>query len=64
MFCMLKARKYFLTSFQNTPCLAVKKLSALLREIATKNNGDYYCLSFLHLIRTENNSNHTKSVRK
>ena len=32
---------------------AVKKLSALLMEIAYKNNGDFYCLDCLHSFRTK-----------
>ena len=28
--------------------LAVKKLSAVLREITSKHNGDFYCLNCLH----------------
>ena len=31
--------------------LAGKKLSALLRGITSKNNGDFYCLSYLHSFR-------------
>ena len=31
--------------------LAVKKLSALLRGITSKNNGDFYCLNCLHSFR-------------
>ena len=34
--------------------LAVKKLSALLRGIKSKNNGDFYCLKCLHSFRTKN----------
>ena len=34
--------------------LAVKKLLALLRGITSKNNGDFYCLNFLHSFRTKN----------
>ena len=34
--------------------LAVKKLSALLRGITSKNNGDFYCLNCLHSFRTKN----------
>ena len=33
--------------------LAVKKLSALLREVTSKNNGDFYCLNSLHSFRTK-----------
>ena len=35
--------------------LAVKKLSALLRGITSKNNGDFYCANCLHSFRTKNN---------
>ena len=34
--------------------LAVKKLSALLREIMSKRQGDFYCLNCLHSFATEN----------
>ena len=34
--------------------LAVKKLSALLRGITSKNQGDFYCLNCLDSFRTEN----------
>ena len=34
--------------------LAVKKLSALLRRITSKHNGDFYCSNFLYLYKTEN----------
>ena len=33
--------------------LAVKKLSALLKEITSKNNSELYCLNFLHYFRTK-----------
>ena len=32
----------------------VKKLSALLRGITSKNNGDFYCLNCLHSFTTRN----------
>ena len=32
-----------------------KKLSALLKGIISKHDGDFYCLNYLHLCRTENN---------
>ena len=32
---------------------AVKKLSALLKGITSKNNGDSYCLNWLYSFRTE-----------
>ena len=35
-------------------CLAIKKLSPLLREIRSKHVGDFYCLNCLHLFRTKN----------
>ena len=34
--------------------LLVKKLSALLRGITSKSNGDFYCLNCLHSFRTKN----------
>ena len=34
--------------------LAVNKLSALLRGITSKNYGDFYCLNYLHSLRTKN----------
>ena len=34
--------------------LAVKKLSALLRGITSKNSGAYCCLNCLHSFRTKN----------
>ena len=34
--------------------LAVKKLSALLREITSKHHGDFYCLNYFHFFATEN----------
>ena len=33
--------------------LAVKKLSALLRGITSKNNADFYCLNSFHSFRTK-----------
>ena len=33
--------------------LEVTKLLALLREITSKNNGDFYCLHCLHSFRIE-----------
>ena len=35
--------------------LAVKKLSALLRGITSKHDGDFYCLNYLHSFRTKVN---------
>ena len=32
----------------------MKKLSALLRGITSKNDGDFYCLNSLHSFRTKN----------
>ena len=34
--------------------LAVKKLSPLLRGITWNHKGDFYCLNYFHLYRTEN----------
>ena len=35
-------------------CLAVNRLPALLRGIASNNNGDFYCINCLHSFKTEN----------
>ena len=35
-------------------CIAIKRLSALLRGITSKDNGDLYSLNCLHSFRTEN----------
>ena len=43
-------------------CLAVKKLSALLRGITSKTNGDFYCLNCLHSFRTKNKLESNKKV--
>ena len=42
--------------------LAIKKLSALLREIKSKNNGDFYCLNCLHSFKTKNKLESHKKV--
>ena len=43
--------------------LQKKKLSALLREITSKNNGDFYCLNCRHSFRTKNKLGmHKKSM--
>ena len=34
--------------------LAVTKLSALLKEITSNHNGDFYCLNCFHTYRTKN----------
>ena len=34
--------------------LAIKKLSALLRSITSKSNGDFYCLNCLYFFRIKN----------
>ena len=39
-----------------------KKLSALLRRITSKNNGDFYCLNCLHSFRTKNKLESHKKV--
>ena len=41
---------------------AVKKLSALLREITAKKIGDFYCLNCLHSFRTKNKLESHKKV--
>ena len=42
--------------------LAVKKLLALLRGIASNNYGDFYCLNCLHSFRTKNKFESNKKV--
>ena len=42
--------------------LAVKKFSALLRRITSKNNGDFYCLNCLRSFRTKNKLESHKKV--
>ena len=37
--------------------LVVKELSALLRGIPSKHDGEFYCLNCLHSFRTENRDN-------
>ena len=44
--------------------LAVKKLSALLRGITSKSDGDFYCLNCLHSFRTENKLTSREKVCK
>ena len=44
--------------------LAVKKLSALLRGITSKQEGDFYCLNCFHSFRTENKLKKHKNVCK
>ena len=39
---------------KNWHYLTVKKLSALLRGIASNNNGDFYCLNCFHSYSTKN----------
>ena len=43
---------------------AVKKLSALLKGITSKNNGDFYCLNYLHSFRTKSKLESHKNVCK
>ena len=42
--------------------LAVKKLSALLREITSNNNGDFYCLNCFHSYSTREKLKKHKNV--
>ena len=42
--------------------LAVKKLSALLRGITSKQHGDFYCLNYFHSFKTENKLQSHKRV--
>ena len=44
--------------------LAVKRLSALLRGITTKTNGDFYCLNCLHSFLTKTKIEPRKKVSK
>ena len=44
--------------------LAVKKLSELLREVTSKNRGDFYCQNCLHSFKIENNLNCIKEYVK
>ena len=44
--------------------LVVKKLSMLLREITSNNNGNFYCLDCLHSFRTKNRLESHKKVCK
>ena len=61
MFCMLKKEKKIFKT-EGWHCLAVKKLSALLRGITSKTNGDFYCLNCLHSFRTKNKLELNKKV--
>ena len=45
-------------------CLAVKKLSAILRRITSSHHGDFYCLICLHSFTTEENVNLIKAMSK
>ena len=72
MFCMLKKKTYILpikTSFLSTVpngegwhYLAVKNLSALLREITSKHHCDFYCLICLHFFATKNKDESLKKI--
>ena len=44
-------------------CLAVKKLSPLLRGITSKHHSDFYCLNCLHTFAIENKLESQKNVR-
>ena len=44
--------------------LAVKKVSALLKRITWKHNGDFYCLNCLPFFRTENKLKSHENVCK
>ena len=44
--------------------MAVQKVSALLRGITSKNNGDFYCLNCLHSSRPKNKVEWHKKVRE
>ena len=80
MFWMLKNKKYLLLLFQNMKhvillmipngeklwyyYLAVKKLSALLREVTSKYYADFFCLNCLHSFRTRSKLESHKTVCK
>ena len=42
--------------------LAVKRLPALLKRIASNHNGNFYCLNFFYSFRTKNKLKKHKSV--
>ena len=42
----------------------MKKVSALLRGITSKQNGDFYCLNCIHSFTAEKNLNHIKQYVK
>ena len=42
--------------------IAVKKLTALLRRILSKLDGDFYCLNCLHLFRIKNKIESQKKI--
>ena len=44
--------------------LSVKKVSALLKRITSKHNGDFYCLNWLPFFEQEINSNFKKTYVK
>ena len=43
-----------ITNGEKCHYLAVKNLSALLRGITSKHDGDYHCLNCFHSFKTEN----------
>ena len=59
MFRMLKVRKYILLTFQN-----IMKLSALLRVMPSKRNGDFYCFNCFYSLRTKNKLVSHKKLNK
>ena len=46
------------------PYLVFEKLSALLRQTKSKNNGDFFCFNYLHLLDQKTDLNHIKSMWK
>ena len=44
--------------------LVIKKISALLRGISSKHDGDFYCLNCLHLFRPKNKLEYHRKVCK
>ena len=50
------------SKWRKTTLSCSKQLSALLREITSKNNGDFYCLNCHHSFRTKNTLEFHKNV--
>ena len=60
-----KSNSSFNNSRQKRMALSCsKKLSALLRGLVPKHDGDFYCLNCLYLFRTKNKLESHKKIRK